>query len=97
MSANCLQLMAVMTGDSRYENAYSQEMEGRQTIMCEVLDKVENRGIAKGIEKGIEALILDNIEDGFDRAKIIAKVVKRFGVSEAEAKAYYEKYALQPV
>lgn len=91
-----LQLMTVMTGDNRYENAYSKEMERGQTTMCKVLDKVENRGIEKGIEKGIEALILDNIENGFDRAKIIAKIVKRFGISEAEAEAYYEKYALHP-
>lgn len=48
-----LQLMAVMTRDSRFENAYSPEMERRATTMCEVLDRVENRGIEKGIEKGI--------------------------------------------
>lgn len=48
-----LQLMAAVTGDQRYEEAWSPDMEGREVKMCEFLDKVENRGIEKGIEKGI--------------------------------------------
>ena len=47
-----LQLMAAMTGDQRYEEAYSPEMERRQISMCEVLDRVENKGIEKGMVKG---------------------------------------------
>ena len=48
-----LQLMSVMTRDNRFESVYSPDMEGRSTTMCEVLDRVENRGIEKGIQKGI--------------------------------------------
>lgn len=48
-----LQLMAVMTQDDRFENVYSPDMERRGMTMCEVLDRVESRGIEKGIEKGI--------------------------------------------
>lgn len=47
-----LQLMAAMTGDNRYEEIYSPEMERRQWNMCDVLDRVENKGVKKGIEKG---------------------------------------------
>ncbi len=43
-----LQLMAVMTQDSRFEGAYSPDMERRPTSMCEVLDQIEGRGIQKG-------------------------------------------------
>lgn len=43
-----LQLMSVMTKDNRYENAYSSEMERRETTMCEVLDRIENKGLQKG-------------------------------------------------
>lgn len=39
-----LQLMAAMTGDWRYEEVYSPDMERRPITMCEVLDKVEKRG-----------------------------------------------------
>ena len=48
-----LQLMSVMTRDNRFADVYSPDMERRPTNMCEVLDRVENRGIQKGIEKGI--------------------------------------------
>lgn len=44
-----LQLMAVMTQDDRFENVYSPDMERRGMTMCEVLDRVESRGIEKGI------------------------------------------------
>ena len=43
-----LQLMAVMTQDNRFENVYSSDMERGATTMCEVLDRIENRGIQKG-------------------------------------------------
>jgi len=49
--------MSVMTRDNRFESVYSPDMEGRTMTMCEVLDRVENRGIQKGIQKG-ENMIL---------------------------------------
>ncbi len=44
-----LQLMVVMTQDNCFEDVYSSDMERGTTTMCEVLDRVENRGIQKGI------------------------------------------------
>jgi len=58
-----LQLMAVMTQDHRFENVYSSDMERRATTMCEVLDRVENRGIEKGIQKGIQKGILVSVRN----------------------------------
>lgn len=52
-----LQLMSVMTRDSRFDDVYSPDMERRPTNMCEVLERVESRGIQKGIEQG-EGIIL---------------------------------------
>ena len=43
-----LQLMAVMTQDNRFEKVYNPDMDRRETTMCEVLDRVESRGIQKG-------------------------------------------------
>ena len=49
-----LTLMSVMTGDNRFE-ATINDLKGKEKInMCEVLDRVEARGIEKGIEQGIE-------------------------------------------
>ena len=53
-----LQLMAVMTRDNRFEKVYSPDMERGTTTMCEVLDRVENRGIQKGIIQGEDTILL---------------------------------------
>lgn len=50
-----LQLLSIMTNDNRFEEAYNTNTDGQKGgphNMCDVLDKVENRGIAKGIAKG---------------------------------------------
>ena len=50
-----LQLLSVMTNDHRFEDVYneaSDAQKGEMRNMCEILDKIENRGIEKGIEKG---------------------------------------------
>lgn len=52
-----LQLMSVMTQDNRFEDVYSSDMERRSMSMCEVLDRVENRGIEKGIEQGEDTIL----------------------------------------
>lgn len=52
-----LQLMSVMTRDNRFENVYSPDMERRPTSMCEVLDRVENRGIQEGIIRGEDKIL----------------------------------------
>lgn len=52
-----LQLMAAMTQDNRFENVYSSDMERGTATMCEVLDRVENRGIEKGIIQGEDTIL----------------------------------------
>ena len=44
--------MTAMTRDYRFEETIN-ELKGKEKVtMCEVLDRVEARGIEKGIEKG---------------------------------------------
>ena len=50
-----LKMMAVLTGDNRFTDAQQHTKGGKKT-MCEVLDKVENRGIEKGLALGEERL-----------------------------------------
>lgn len=46
--------MSAMTGDNRFEETIN-ELKGKEKVnMCEVLDRVEARGLEKGMEKGIE-------------------------------------------
>ena len=44
-----LQLMSVMTGDRRYEDAYSDGTEGGPKTMCDVLDRIESKGKVEGM------------------------------------------------
>jgi len=47
-----LTLMSAMTGDNRFEETIN-DFKGKEKVnMCEVLDRVEARGIEKGIEQG---------------------------------------------
>ena len=56
--------MAVMTKDNRFEDVYSPDMEGGDINMCEVLDKIENRGIKKGIAQGMTQGIAQGMTQG---------------------------------
>ena len=47
-----LKLMTVLTGDRRYEEAVQTLPAEGGVSMCEVLDRVENRGIEKGLAQG---------------------------------------------
>jgi SOS response regulatory protein OraA/RecX len=72
-----LQLLGVMTGDHRFEEAYNDNhTERRPHNMCDVLDRIENRGIQTGIQKG-EAQVMRNIyQKGFSLEQI-ADVVEK--------------------
>lgn len=50
-----LKLFSVLTGDDRFQKAQNElNQKGGAVTMCEVLDKVEKRGIERGIERGLE-------------------------------------------
>ena len=68
--------------------------------MCEVLDKVEKRGIEQGLQQGLQQGIQQSIQQGItilvDSLKelnqtneiILSKLMEKFHLSEAEAKKY---------
>ena len=64
-----LQLMSVITNDSRFEEVQNY-VERSGVNMCEVLDAVESRGIAKGIEQGIARGIEQGIERGIEQGRL---------------------------
>lgn len=89
-----LQTMGVLLQDDRFEKVY-QEVEGEEKPknMCEVLDIVENRGIAKGIAKGesighiIEYIDLRR-EYGHTEDDILQGLMKKFNLSREQAEKY---------
>ena len=48
-----LKLMSVLTGDRRFEEVVSDLPQRKGVNMCEILDRVENRGIEKGKLEGM--------------------------------------------
>ena len=59
-----LTLMSAMTGDNRFEETIN-DLKGKENVnMCEVLDRVEARGIEKGIEQGIEKGRMEGRQEG---------------------------------
>ena len=70
-----LQLMTVMTGDHRYEEAY--ETPGRRpSNMCEVMEAAERKGREQGLEQGLEQGREQGLEQGRIRATI--KTLNRY-------------------
>lgn len=53
-----LQLLSVMSGDHRFEDALNEEEgnKGKGGIhnMCDVLDRIEDRGLQKGLQQGLQ-------------------------------------------
>lgn len=43
-----LQMMSIMTGDHRFEDAYNDAIRKEELNMCEVLDRVEKKGYDAG-------------------------------------------------
>jgi len=61
-------MLKALTGDKRYEEIIPEiknlEKEEGGISMCELLDKYENRGIAKGLSQGISQGITRGIMQG---------------------------------
>ena len=90
-----LQLLSIMTNDNRFEEAYNTNTDGQKggpRNMCDVLDKVENRGIAKGKAEGEDTLALlmkklfdqNRIEDAKRASEdkdYRTRLMKEFGIS----------------
>ena len=95
-----LMLMSAMTNDYRFEETIN-EVKGKENVtMCEVLDRVEARGIAKGREEGIKEGIKKGIKEGTVQVLIslvndgvlgISDAAKRADMSVAEFKKYTDR------
>ena len=83
-----LQLMSVMTQDTRFEKVLKWEKgpEGGVHNMCEVLDRVEAIGMEKGEIKG--AIRIYGEEMNLSPSEIVKKLVTKFALDETTAWEY---------
>ena len=87
-----LQLLSIMTNDNRFEEAYNTNTDGQKggpRNMCDVLDKVENRGIAKGIEKG---KVEGEIEGKNQMALLVKKLLDQSRIEDVKWASEDETY-----
>ena len=70
-----LQLLSVMTGDHRFEDVCNDKQEGGPQNMCEVLERVENRGIQIGMQKGTQS----GIQQGEEMFALLVKKLLECG------------------
>ena len=92
-----LKLMTLLTDDDRYELTLNSEG-GKPKNMCEMLDRVEARGMAKGMEKGRA----EGRTEGEDMVLTLLKKLtpgsedyyKALNASPEERRELYKKYGI---
>ena len=95
-----LMLMSAMTKDYRFEETINGVKGKEHVTMCEVLDRVEARGMEKGMEKGIAKGREEGIKEGTVQVLIslvkdgilsISDAAKRADMSEESFRRYLEQ------
>ena len=83
-----LQLLSVMTGDHRFEEAFPDDLEEGPKTMCDVLDRVEKRGKAEGenliltlMQKLFAAGRVEDAQKASNDAAYCAKLLAEFGLA----------------
>ena len=91
-----LQLLSVMTNDRRFEDVYneaSDAQKGEMRNMCEILDKIENRGIAKGRAEGkAEGIAEGNVEGKNQMADLMKRLLDENRIEDAKRAAENPTY-----
>lgn len=59
-----LQMLSIMSGDHRFEEVYNESMERGSYNMCEMLDRMINKGKMEGIQEGIQEGIKKGMQEG---------------------------------
>ncbi len=84
-------MLRILTGDERFTpDAKLIEKKGKPVTMCEVLDRIENRGIEKGIEKGKVLTLAELVKKGL---LTIQQAAKEMNVTVTRFKATMKEIA----
>lgn len=66
--------------------------EARKEGLKQGREEGRRKGWEEGIEQGIEVLILDNLDEGFAKDKILTKLQRRFNLTEEQAGQYFDRF-----
>ncbi|MCM1133933.1 MAG: Rpn family recombination-promoting nuclease/putative transposase [Clostridium sp.] len=90
-----ISIMINRTDFMKQKSDYRQE--GGTVNMCQAMEEWKEEllqeGMERGIERGMEALVLDYLEEGMSRERIIEKLQKIFSLDAEKAENYFSKYA----
>ena len=81
-----LQLLSVMEKDNRFMDAVYKTDGGKVENMCDVLDRVEQRGIQVGIERGETAKMTKIVEALYRKGYMVKEIAKMIDESEQSVK-----------
>ena len=90
-----LQLMSVMTKDYRFEEVYHPNMERKDTNMCEVLDRIENRGIEKGTVIGFKKGTKQGEDTAFSLVRLLMESNRLDDLKKATEDSCYREKLIQ--
>lgn len=85
-----LQMMSVMTGDRRFEEAYD-PIEGRVHNMCEVLGRIENRGYNSGVDH-VSKIVIANL---YKRGNTVHDIADILALEESQIERMLEEMGLE--
>ncbi|MGI6501200.1 MAG: hypothetical protein ACOX1S_10065 [Anaerostipes sp.] len=63
-----------------------------EKVLAKLANEYLHEGIEQGIEQGIKNLIEDNLEENIPVERIVTKLIKRYQLSEEEARRKIEQY-----
>ena len=92
-----LDTLSALSGDSRYKEVKEKVIEKEcgeekgEVRMCEVAEKLEQRGIQKGIQEGIRRTMEICLEFGISKEKVIDKVMEKYALSREDAEKEMER------
>ena len=96
-----LDTLSALSGDSRYTEVKEKVIEKEcgeekgEVRMCEVAEKLEQRGIQKGIQKGIQEGMRRTmeicLEFGISKEQVIDKVMEKYALSREDAEEEMER------
>lgn len=64
-----------------------------QCIVEETWEEAWGEGREEGREEGMQILVLDNLEEKIPEERILAKLQRRYHLTEEKAKEYYDRFA----
>lgn len=98
MDEDTFDAVSVMINQPEFIKRKAEYQEGGKANMCKAMEdwkeELLKEGMEQGVEHGIKALILDNLEEGVSKERILEKLQKHFGIDLKLAKECFSRYAL---